>query len=442
MSLSLARAASRPSAAPRALGDAHVVAILTLDLLLVVVTQKLAFPLAGREGQIASAFLIHGAVLTYLALRGLARISSERLILLLGIVTVIAVTQIRLPAGSFSLPSMVLMLATSAMLVVVIPIERAAYLRILRRFVRVACLAAALVFVDWGTQGLGLGMPDLERIIPHDNVYFEYNYVQPLEWGSPWMKPNGLFFLETSHVAQFIGIGLVIELALFRRLRIAGFLGVALFVTYGVTGLVLVLSSLPFLLLRLRPAVGLAVLTVLSLAVAVAAGGGLLDGFVRRSGEFAQSSSSAYNRFVLPVEWSAAALTGDPETAWLGSGAGSMPKAVNDEQTGTAGLTWPPYTKVGVEYGGIVLGLWLVFIAVSLFGAGVPFIVSWAAFVQYAFMNGSLNVPIHTVYCSLLCAGYLILTPQDDVRRSRGRLAKNPLRWNAISKSRRMPINT
>lgn len=414
MSLNLVHAASRPVAAPRVLGDAHVVAILTLDLVLVVATQKVAFPLAGREGQIASAFLIHSAVLAYLAVRGLARISGERLLLLLGIVTVIAATQIRLPSGSLSLPSMILMLATSAMLVVVIPIERTAYLGLLRRFVWVACLAAALVFLDWGTQALGLGMPDLERIIPRDNVYFEYNYVQPLEWGSPWMKPNGLFFLETSHVAQFIGIGLVIELGLFRRLGIAGFLGVALFVTYGVTGLVLVLSSLPFLLFRLRPAVGLAVAAVIPLAVAVAAGGGLLDSFTRRSAEFTQSSSSAYNRFVLPVEWSAAALTGDPETAWLGSGAGSMPKGVNDEETGTAGLTWPPYTKVGVEYGAIVLGLWLVFIAVSLFGGGVPFIVSWAAFVQYAFMNGSLNVPIHTVYCCLLCAGYLILTPGGD----------------------------
>ena len=398
---------ARPPASTSAWAERHVVRVLTLDLLLVVAAQKVAIPLAGREAQIASAFLIHGAMLAYLLARGLARLSAERAALLATMAAVIALTQPRLAPGIVSLPSMVLMLATSALLVAVIPLTRTAHRAILRRFVTVACAAGGLVCLDWATQFAGLGMPDLEAFIPHEFNYFEYNYVQPLYWGSPWMKPNGVFFLETSHVSQFIALGLVVEVALFRRIAVAAFLGTTLAATYGVTGMLIAGSSLPFLALRLRPAAATGLLIAVPLLLFAAAQTEFLDAFTRRAAEFSQSSSSGYNRFVLPAEWSAAALTGEADPAWLGTGAGSMPKALNDDETGVAGLTWPPYTKVGVEYGGIALALWLLFIAVSLFGQA-PFVVSWAAFVQYAFLNGSLNVPIHTVYCCLLCAGYAL----------------------------------
>ena len=232
------------------------------------------------------------------------------------------------------------------------------------------------------------------------------------------MKPNGFFFLETSHLSQFIAMGLVVEVAIFRRFGRVSALLVGLAGTLGATGMVLLASTAPFLLARLRPRLVVAVAVVAPVVLVAAAQGGFLDTTLKRTAEFSQGSSSGFNRFVLPLQWSLATLDAPPDEAWLGRGAGSMPKAVNDEEEGTAGYAWPPYTKVGVEYGTVVLLIWALFIAASLFGNGVPVAVAWAAFVQYNFLNGSLNVPIHTIYCALLCAGYLIVDANGPRRTS------------------------
>jgi hypothetical protein len=384
----------------------HILDIVTCEFALVVATQKIAIPLTGREAQIPMAFLIHSGVIAYFLFRGWILVSGMRMLLFMIFAAIVAFAHLSFAAtNGFSVPSMALMLATSAMLIFVVPLEQPTYRRLLDRFVMLAAIAAALVALDWGLQAAGLPIPDLETLIPQSLIYYEYVYIQPLEWGSPWMKPNGLFFLETSHVSQFIAMGLVVEIALFGRKGLIVFLASALLATLGVTGMLLAASSLPFLLFRRKVFVWVvaAIPVVLLLGVQTS----LLDSLAARTDEFSRGSSSGYNRFILPLEWSATAISGPPETAWLGTGAGSMPKAINDEATGAIGLAWPPYTKVGVEYGALALVAWLAFILSSMFGRTIPLAASWAAFAQYAFLNGS-NVPIHTVYCILLGAGYLV----------------------------------
>ena len=51
---------------------------------------------------------------------------------------------------------------------------------------------------------------------------------------------------------------------------------------------------------------------------------------------------------------------------------------------------------------------WALLILTAMFGHGTPFAISWAVFLQYQFMNGSLNVPIHTIYAMLLAGGVVI----------------------------------
>ena len=401
---------------PAGLTERAVLSVLTWDLALVVLTQKVAVPFGGRESQISLAFIIHFATLGFLASRGALRVSGIRLILFACFATVATVAQVQFAGSGFSFPSLILMLATSAMFLFVIPLTEGTYQSLLNRFVWMSVVAAGLVMLDWGVQLLHLQMPDLEVLIPKPLVYYEYNYIQPLQWGSPWMKPNGVFFLETSHVSQFIGMGLVIEVALFRRLPVAVGLGAALLATTGVTGMLLVAASVPFLLARAGRTVIIATLVFLPVGLLAANQVGLTDSLWKRTSEFSQDSSSGYNRFVLPVEWSVSALTGPAEKAWFGTGAGSMPKAINDEEAGITGYTWPPYTKVTVEYGSVALMLWLLYLGVSLFGHGVPFIASWVCFFQYNFLNGSLNVPIHSVYCALLCAGYIVADRKQSAR--------------------------
>ena len=412
---------SRPLPARSGTTQANrIVSFLTFEMIFVVLTQKLAIPLGGGAGsQIALAFVLHYAALFYLALAERLLVPRRRLVLFCLLVAAAVMTQIGYSSEGSSFSSLALMLLTAAMLLFVVPISRDAYRELLRRFVLLAVAASGLVGFDWAAQIAHFRMPDLDALIPYPFIYQAYNYIQPVTWDSPWMKPNGVIFLETSHASQFIALGLVVEIALFRNVFRLGALLFGLAATLGGTGMLLVITCLPLLVVRLPQRVLIASVALAPIVLIAAAQGNLLDPLLKRTSEFSQNSSSGFNRFVLPMQWSLETLEGPTEQAWLGEGAGSMPKTVNDEEEGTTGYAWPPYTKIGVEYGLLTLLVWLAYVFTSIFGTGVPVVIAWAAFVQFNFLNGSLNVPIHTIYCVLLSAGYSLTDGPAEAPRIR-----------------------
>lgn len=388
------------------LDERRTVDILAIEFAFIVITQKVAIPLGGADNQIPVALLAHYAMLAWLVSVGRAQIDIVRLILLCMFSGAAILTQVGNIVGSFSVPSLGLMLITSSVLIVVVPLHRCSYVRFLEHFAMLSAGASALVLMDWLTQVVGLGMPSLESLIPSGFSYSEYVYIQPLQWDSPWLKPNGLFFLEASHVSQFAAMGLVVELAFFKRRTLIALNAAALVLTFGGTGLVIVGLSIPFLLSKVRPHTLITVAATALCVLIIADSIGLLGAFTNRTAEFSRTNSSAYNRFIMPAERFVEFLQDDRGRLLVGTGAGTMPKAVNNLAQHTIGLAWPPYVKVAVEYGLIAFLCWLSFIVVAMFGGAAPFIAGWIAFVQYQFLNGSLNVPIHTIYCWLLCAGY------------------------------------
>ena len=373
--------------------------LVTIELLIVIATQKVAVPLGG-EGQIQLALLIHFAFTALHAGYGILQVHAKRLAFYLVLMSAALIVHVLSGVASFSPTSLLLFGAIYINYAFVMRIDRAMYLRILKRFQLIALGVAGLVGFNWLTQFAGLGMPNIETFIPKLMLYNQYNYIQPIHWGSPYTKPNAFFFLETSHTSQFIAFGLIIELCLFQRVRYVGCLAVALLSTFGGTGMTLILLSAPFMLLYLRPVFAISLLVCAPLALVVASGIGLLDNIEKRSTEFSRDGSSANQRFVAPVEVMAEVLTGDPDKAVLGIGAGNMPRALN--------ITWNPMSKVSREYGFVVFGLWFFFMIYCLFGNGVPFIVSWIFFIQYHLLNGSLLVPLHTVYCILAASAYIV----------------------------------
>ena len=110
-------------------------------------------------------------------------------------------------------------------------------------------------------------------------------------------------------------------------------------------------------------------------------------------------------RFARPVEVVVETLFGDEKDLFLGKGAGEMPKG---KSVRGANFAWAPYAKVFVEYGIIAFSFWLLLTLSAMFGHGVPFAISWVVFLQYQFMNGSLNVPLHTIYAALLAASVVV----------------------------------
>lgn len=384
-----------------------VIRVFTVEMIAVVVTQKVAVPIgSAATSQVALALLLHAGALTLLGLRGILRINPVSLILWCGFAFVGGMCAVFLASPTYSTMSFLLLLIISTFYVFRIEMDRESYLRWLKCFQWIAVGAASLVFLNWATQAVGLGIFNLQARMPERIVYLHYNYIQPIHWGSPWMKPNAIFFLETSHISQFIAMAIVIELTCFFRVRYLAFLGAGLLFTFGGTGMLTLALTLPFLLWRIPKGVIAAGILALPIAFFAAGSIGLLDNVIKRSTEIGQRGSSGEMRFSRPAEVVVEVLFGDESELFLGRGAGEMPKGKS--QLG-ANFAWAPYAKVFVEYGIIGFAFWAALIVTAMFGHGVPFAISWVVFLQYQFMNGSLNVPLHTIYACLLAASIVVV---------------------------------
>ena len=165
------------------------------------------------------------------------------------------------------------------------------------------------------------------------------------------------------------------------------------------------LASLPFVLGRVPKGVILAGILLLPVFYLGADAIGLLDNVKNRSTELSARGTSGEMRFARPVEVVVETLFGDEGDLFLGKGAGEMPKG---KSVRGANFAWAPYAKVFVEYGVIAFSFWLLLTLGAMFGHGVPFAISWVVFLQYQFMNGSLNVPLHSIYAALLAAAVVV----------------------------------
>ena len=216
------------------------------------------------------------------------------------------------------------------------------------------------------------------------------------------MKPNGFFMLETSHTSQLLAMGLVMEICLFRRYLIFGFIAAAEMSTFGGTGFVLILLSLPIIALYLTPRQVL----LLSIAIPLLIGGasviGVAHNFASRSTEFGKEGTSGNDRFVRPYRLLAEDATRDNVTALFGIGPG------NGGHNGDAAadlITNPP-VKAADEFGIPVALLWMGFVVACVSGGVVPLCVTIPILIQYTLLNGALLVPIHIVYLYFLAGLY------------------------------------
>lgn len=405
--------------------ETFIVRMLTIELYLVVATQKLAMPLSTSAGkdQVAMALIIHFAFLALLAIRGLLYVEVKRALLYCLFVITATVAIVRLPGDSFSLPAFLIAAIILSTYVFVIPLRFCAYLQFLKNFSTVAFIAAILMMSNWAQQLAGLGLVDLDKIIPDILVLRYFNYMHDLYYGSPFFKPHGIFFLEVSFASQFVGIGAIIELIYFKRKWHLITQFVALATSFGGTGLLLIIATFPLLVMYLRP-LTIVVWCFVGLSVTLfAAESGYLDRMLARTNEFSTPDTSGHTRFVLPFEYSANALSGPIDKALFGQGPGTMPRTAGagnrpDYSVRGADFAWSPYSKAVVEYGFIVLLTWFALVTAGMFGRGVPFIFGWMAALQYHLLNASFGMPLPTVYAFLLAGGYLITDRKQRARRA------------------------
>ncbi|CAN7293836.1 hypothetical protein LJR225_001547 [Phenylobacterium sp. LjRoot225] len=296
---------------------------------------------------------------------------------------------------AFSQNSLMVGLAITALLCFKIYVKSATYLWMMRTFVNAMLLVAVIVGLQQVLQHtLGAWTwPNLDQVIPLAFQYRTYNYMQLVEWGSIYYKPNGIFFLETSVLSQYIALGFLVEFLFFRRAWALAILLGAEIATMGGTGLMLLLWVAPFLIPRLGPRALAAAIPAAGIVVALAISSGWMANVSTRMGTFSTGGSSANQRFVQPLLYFEN-LNSIGLDALKGIGAGNIPQVTD--------TVWWPATKVSAEYGvpaAIALYIYLVY---SLFKGTVSRTLAFGCLVQYSILNGSYAMPIFMATTAML----------------------------------------
>ena len=164
-----------------------------------------------------------------------------------------------------------------------------------------SCLAIAQFIAQFVVDGRKLIM--FYGIVPH--FFFAPLQNSGIYSESSIIKSNGIFLAEPSTMSQIAALGILIEVLEFRRPRYLIVLTLGLLLAYSGTGITMLLISLPLAFLVNRKA-QLPVFVVSIFALGLLATGIIhLSAFTSRFGEFQDTNTSGFGRFVSPF-WMAA----------------------------------------------------------------------------------------------------------------------------------------
>jgi hypothetical protein len=365
-------------------------AFFVLQLIAIVFLQKIKIP--GLDGGPSVTFLTLWVGLIWLL--PFAQLHAARVVLYAVTVSVAFVSQI-FTGREFSTASFLMFCFAYAPFVLVVRTSQELYLRCLESFQWIMAVVGLIVIVEdvWQYLTSWQSFPNMNEILPKSVLVEGFVYIQPVFYGSEYVKPNAFFFLEVSFLSQFMACALVVELVFFQRLwRIALYL-IALFIAFAGTGLLMVALVAPFLLLRFsKRLVWIGILP--SLAVATTAFSlGWYEQVQERFFEFNQSDSSSYMRFIEPGE-KLAKFASDSPSIYTGVGAGATPK--------DPGVVWWSVTKLVAEYGIVTAILFHIFFLSALFADAPSRLVALALALMFGFMGSYLLAMPVVNLCLLL----------------------------------------
>jgi hypothetical protein len=297
--------------------------------------------------------------------------------------------------GGYSFKSLLLLLVLYVPYLISFPVSNAGWRRMLDVFSTTMVVAAAIVLVQDVVQLVDSwrSWPNLDQIVPSNMLVAGYIYIQPITRILPYMKPNGIFFLEVSFVSQFTAIALAIEIVFLKRAWRIALFSVVMFACFAGTGLLLLALSLPVLLARIsvkRMAIIVLALFVLWIVVNQL---GWFQIIAPRLGEYQRYGSSANHRFIEPAI-RLIAFGDTPGALFRGIGPGNIERAT--------GFLWWPITKASVEYGYLAGALFYAFFLYTLFDSAPSRRLAFMLAIWFSIMAG-LAVPANTVTCMMLC---------------------------------------
>ena len=238
---------------------------------------------------------------------------------------------------------------------------------------------------------------DASLLIP-DPIRGQGLYNSAIRLGS-FYKSNGFFTREPSGFSYLMAFGLLVELALFkRRWRMAAFV-LALALSYSGTG-ILVLAIGLLLPLRIKTLLTLGIGGLVVVIGNAAAGDPLDLAFTyARIGEFTTRGSSAYIRYVAPMQMIDLNIDTTPWSMWVGHGPGMIFR-----MPGPSEFHDPTWAKLTVEYGmfGFMIFIGLMLYKLAAFPA--PLQLRAVLFASWLVTGGQLLAP-ENVYFMYLVMG-------------------------------------
>ena len=383
--------------------ERRIYAFFVLQMIAVVFLQKIKIP--GLEGGPSVTFLTVWIGLLWLV--PFAQLGAARAVLYALTVSVAFVSQI-FTWQEFSAASFLLFCLAYTPFVLVIRVSRELYLRCLNSFQTIMVVVGVIVIIEdlWQVLTSWQSFPNMNELFPKAILVEGYVYIQPLYYGSKYVKPNAFFFLEVSFLSQFTACALVVELVFFHRLwRISLYLMI-LFISFAGTGLLMIALVAPFLLLRLsRRFIWIGVVPA-TLAVAIALSFGWYDQVQQQFTEFNRPGSSSYMRFIEPSEKLAKFAT-ETSSIYTGVGAGATPKDPD--------VVWWTVTKLVAEYGIPTAVLFHLFFLTAVFVESPSRLLALTLVLMFSFMGSHLlGMPVVNL-CLLIAA---LLRPTPDLEKN------------------------
>jgi hypothetical protein len=201
------------------------------------------------------------------------------------------------------------------------------------------------------------------------------------------VKANGFFLRESADLSLVTGLALLIEYRAGKRLTVLGLLAAGMLCSLSGSGLVAVLAGLllPKTVARIPAFVASAVGMLLLLVTLYGLELPFLAPWFDRFSEFGKTGTSAYARFVAPMEMVQNGFNSGMPTTWLGNGAGTFFRdlAIARFRYEVADPTW---AKVTYEYGLCGLVLLLILVIIRLYSSSLRIeachflLVSWISF--------------------------------------------------------------
>ncbi|WP_367849553.1 hypothetical protein [Rhodoferax sp. WC2427] len=257
---------------------------------------------------------------------------------------------------------------------------------------------------------------DISVLIP-EGIRAQGIYNSTIPVGS-FFKANGIFFREPSNFSYMMAFGLVMELAIFKRVKRMFCFGLALILSYSGTGLLALAIGL-LLPLRARLLLRIGIAAAVILTANSLTGDPLNLAFTfGRTGEFTAPGSSAYARYVAPMQVVDAFISTKNWSLWVGNGPGLFLRTAAAFEAHD-----PTWAKLLFEYGllGFILMLGLVGYKLSAFPA--PFQLRAVLFANWLVMGGYLLIP------ETVCFVYLVLAlwPSPPLQSPSRTMAKEKL---------------